>query len=90
MIQVYDKSGYQWDDDDKMKELTEEGTRFLLVREKQLDFDDTPGRLIGFVHFRFTIEGLHHSQPINRCIINTKIINNNDKLITKLIGKFIS
>ena len=55
--QVYDASGYGWDDDDKIKELTEEGTRFLLVREKQLNYDDVPGRLVAFAHFRFTIQG---------------------------------
>ena len=54
---MYDASGYGWDDDDKIKELTEEGTRYLLVREKQLNYDDTPGRLVAFAHFRFTIQG---------------------------------
>ena len=71
LIQVYDASGYGWDDEDKIKELQEDGTRFLLVREKPLDFDDTPGRLIGFVHFRFTIEGLSFTLMNDfLCLIN--------------------
>ncbi len=39
-----------WDDEDKEKELTEDGTRFLLVK-------DAFGDLIAFVHFRFTVQG---------------------------------
>lgn len=53
MEAVYDASGYGWDDDDKRSELTEEGTRFLMLRDESLD--DKP--LIGFVHFRFTVQG---------------------------------
>lgn len=30
MEDLYDSSGYGWDDDDKMRELTEPGSRFLL------------------------------------------------------------
>jgi GNAT superfamily N-acetyltransferase len=57
MEEVYDASGYGWDDSDKMMELTEAGARFLLIRKKRLNFDDRPGDLVGFVHFRFTIQG---------------------------------
>lgn len=49
MESVYDGSGYGWDDDDKLRELSEEGTRFLVVRDAS--------RLVGFVHFRFTVQG---------------------------------
>ena len=46
-----------------MNEMTEEGTRFLLAREKQVN--DVPGRLVAFAHFRFTIQGAkkvrHHT-----------------------------
>ena len=51
MEDVYDASGYGWDDDDKKGELTEDGARFLLLQ------NDTTGELIGFVHFRFTVQG---------------------------------
>ncbi|CAE7379280.1 NAA40 [Symbiodinium microadriaticum] len=34
MESVYDASGYGWDDDDKKKELSEQGARFLIVRER--------------------------------------------------------
>lgn len=53
---VYDASGYGWDDDDKMRELTEQGTRFLLIREKSAE-GCPPGELRGFAHFRFTVQG---------------------------------
>jgi GNAT superfamily N-acetyltransferase len=52
----YEESGYGWDDEDKKKEFTEEGTRFLLVRGSP-DEDGTPGDLLGFVHFRFSVQG---------------------------------
>lgn len=50
MESVYDASGYGWDDEDKKRELTEQGARFLLVRDKS-------GELVGFCHFRFTVQG---------------------------------
>lgn len=52
----YEESGYGWDDEDKKKEFTEEGTRFLIVRAKPEE-DGTPGDLLGFVHFRFSVQG---------------------------------
>lgn len=51
MEEKYDRSGYGWDDEDKEGELTEQGTRFLIVTERGWD---TP---IAFVHFRFTVQG---------------------------------
>jgi len=38
MEERYDASGYGWDDDDKRKELSEEGTRFLLGINLTLPF----------------------------------------------------
>jgi hypothetical protein len=57
MEDVYDNSGYGWDDDDKYRELTEKGTRFLCIREWPVD-DNEKGELVGFVHFRFTVQGI--------------------------------
>lgn len=61
MEDIYDASGYEWDDDDKRSELTEEGTRFLLIHDESSTVDDSAGvvekPLIGFVHFRFTVQG---------------------------------
>lgn len=51
MESLYDASGYGWDDDDKKRELTEQGTRFLIVRERE------SGALAGFCHFRFSVQG---------------------------------
>ena len=53
----YDASGYGWDDEDKERELTEEGTRFLLIRDMSKDSDDENDRIVGFVHFRFSVQG---------------------------------
>lgn len=57
MESVYDASGYGWDDGDKQRELTEPGGRFLLVRENTKSGENTPGKLVGFCHFRFTVQG---------------------------------
>lgn len=51
MEEKYDRSGYGWDDDDKMDELTEKGTRFLILRDRQTCLN------VGIVHFRFTVQG---------------------------------
>eukprot|EP01038_Epipyxis_sp_PR26KG_P009645 gene9645-12985_t len=56
MQEKYDASGYGWDNEDKLRELTEPGARFLLVREWPVDNQDV-GDLVGFVHFRFTVQG---------------------------------
>jgi GNAT superfamily N-acetyltransferase len=53
----YESSGYGWDDEDKMRELTEKGTRFLVVREWPSEKGATKGEPVGFVHFRFTVQG---------------------------------
>eukprot|EP01031_Cornospumella_fuschlensis_P036623 gene36623-44426_t len=50
MFAIYDSSGFGWDDDDKMEELTEKGARFLVVRDAQRNIQ-------AFVHFRFTVQG---------------------------------
>jgi len=51
MEERYDNAGYGWDDEDKERELTEPGARFLVVYEKGWD---TP---VAFCHFRFTVQG---------------------------------
>jgi len=56
MENVYEMSGYGWDDEDKMRELTEQGARFLLVREAPKE-EGVLGKLVCFVHFRFTVQG---------------------------------
>jgi GNAT superfamily N-acetyltransferase len=53
MEEIYDASGYGWDDDDKERELTEQGARFLLLRDKSSE----DHRIVGFIHFRFTVQG---------------------------------
>lgn len=56
MESIYDASGYGWDDEDKQRELVEDGARFLLVREKAVEAG-TRGKLVAFCHFRFTVQG---------------------------------
>ena len=55
MEDIYDASGYGWEDDDKLHMLTEDGTRFLVVRERETD--NKEGDLVAFVHFRFSVQG---------------------------------
>ena len=50
MEELYDEAGYGWDDQDKLSELSEDGTRFLVARNKS-------GERIAFAHFRFTVQG---------------------------------
>jgi GNAT superfamily N-acetyltransferase len=51
MEEIYDASGYGWDDEDKERELTEQGARFLLIK------DNATHELKGYIHFRFTVQG---------------------------------
>ena len=55
MKEVYDKD-YGWDDEDKMSELRENATRFLVVTQ---EFDDNEKltKAVAFVNFRFTLQG---------------------------------
>ena len=57
MEELYDNSGYGWDDDDKRRELSEDGARFLLIREWPEEEGQELGNLIGFAHFRVTVTG---------------------------------
>lgn len=45
-----------WDDDDKLEELTQHGGagRFLIIRERHEE--ETKGKPVGFVNFRFTLQ----------------------------------
>ena len=56
MESIYDLSGYGWDDEDKRGELLEPGARFLLLFDRSKS-SATWGELVGFVHFRFTVQG---------------------------------
>lgn len=56
MEKIYESSGYGWDDDDKMQELTEQGARFLLIRDFSIPTSSNKS-LVAFVHFRFTVQG---------------------------------
>ena len=53
----YDMSGYGWDDEDKHQTLTEQGARFLVIREWPEEEDAKQGEIVGFAHFRFTVQG---------------------------------
>lgn len=47
---IYDASGFEWDDADKIEELNEKGGRFLLAR-------DGGGNVVGVAQWRFTRVG---------------------------------
>ena len=51
MEDIYEDSGYGWDDDEKRDDLREEGARFIIARNNE------NGQPIAFVHFRFTVQG---------------------------------
>lgn len=53
MEAVYEQSGYGWDDEDKLRELSEDGARFLVVHDAS---DGGNNALVGFAHFRFTLQ----------------------------------
>lgn len=57
MEEKYEAAGYGWDDEDKLKELSEDGARFLVVRAAPAEGTAAPGALVGYVHFRFTVQG---------------------------------
>ena len=72
MEERYDDSGYGWDDEDKRMEPDEDGKRFLIVRERVVENEESTsrkpvkGNILGFVHFRFTVQGKnpHQSSPL--------------------------
>jgi ribosomal protein S18 acetylase RimI-like enzyme len=53
----YDMSGYGWDDEDKHMTLTENGARFLVIREWPEEDDAQEGNMVGIAHFRFSVTG---------------------------------
>lgn len=55
MEERYDYSGYGWDDEDKFQTLTEQGARFLVIREWPED-DEAQGTMVGIAHFRFSVQ----------------------------------
>lgn len=73
MEEKYDAAGYGWDDEDKERELTEPGARFLVVTEKGWEtpvgnlscniyyyfyhYFQSSLLLSAFCHFRFTVQG---------------------------------
>ena len=42
MEDLYDDAGYGWDDQDKLSELSEDGTRFLVARNKMENASPSP------------------------------------------------
>ncbi|XP_015929474.1 N-alpha-acetyltransferase 40 [Parasteatoda tepidariorum] len=49
MKDLYDKSDWGWNADEKMSELTSDEARFLVVK-------DSEDKLVGFTHFQFDVE----------------------------------
>eukprot|EP00605_Chrysophyceae_sp_TOSAG23-4_P002771 GSChrysophyteH1.ASY1.ANO1.3055.1 assembled CDS len=57
MEERYDASGYGWDDEDKMRELSEGGARFLVARWSDNADSLDQGELCAIAHFRFSVQG---------------------------------
>eukprot|EP01138_Halocafeteria_seosinensis_P005689 gb/GECG01005816.1/.p1 GENE.gb/GECG01005816.1/~~gb/GECG01005816.1/.p1 ORF type:complete len:286 (+),score=52.38 gb/GECG01005816.1/:1-858(+) len=51
MMQLYINAHWGWADAEKRKELMEDSARYIIARNKE------DGKPVGFVHFRFIIEG---------------------------------
>lgn len=81
MEDKYEASGYGWDDEDKLRELTEKGTRFLVVREG--------GTPVGFVHFRFTVQGEVIDQMAGDPSLHIYDISIEEELQRKGLGKHL-
>ena len=70
MEERYDASGYGWDDEDKERELTEDGARFLLCRWADDADSLDQGELCAIAHFRFSVQGecLSVSLSLSLCV----------------------
>eukprot|EP01036_Dinobryon_divergens_P026790 gene26790-35477_t len=89
MEERYDASGYGWDDEDKLRELTEPGARFLLVREWPVEGDSEVGELVGFVHFRFTVLGEVIDSMVGQPCLHIYDIHLEDDIQRKGLGKHL-
>ena len=87
MESIYETSGYGWDDEDKMKELTEQGARFLLIRERCTS--DATGSLVGFSHFRFTVQGEVMDQMAGEPCLFLWDLQLEDKIQRKGVGRHL-
>lgn len=88
MEDKYEESGYGWDDEDKMRELTEKGTRFLVVREWP-EQGQTKGEPVGFAHFRFTVQGEVIDQMAGHPSLHIYDIHIEDHSQRKGLGKHL-
>ena len=89
MEDLYDNSGYLWDDDDKRRELTEDGARFLLIREWPEEDGQELGNLIGFAHFRVTVTGDFMDEMTGESCLCLWDIHIEDEFQRKGLGRHI-
>jgi len=88
MQKIYESSGYGWDDDEKMKELTEQGARFLLIYDSS-NVGDYQSKLVGFVHFRFTVEGEVIDQMVGEPCLYVWDIQLDEKIQRQGVGRHL-
>ena len=88
MEEKYDRSGYGWDDDDKRREFTEEGTRFFIIRERSPEAG-VAGRIVGFAHFRFSVQGDIIDQMVGTPTLFLWDIHLDESVRRKGLGKHI-
>lgn len=89
MEDKYDASGYGWDDEDKMKELREDGARFILVREWPEEEGVEKGNLVGFAHFRISVTGDFMDEMTGESCLILWDIHLDEEYRQKGIGKHI-
>ena len=89
MEERYDSSGYGWDDEDKMRELSENGARFLIVREWPEDEGSDKGELVAFAHFRFSVQGEFMDEMIGESCLILWDIHIEEEYQRKGLGKHL-
>jgi predicted acetyltransferase len=83
MEEVYDASGYGWDDDDKRSELKDSSTRHLLVCT-------AADELVGFASFQLTLQGEMYEKPIGKAIVFVREFQVVEKYQRRGIGRHVS
>ena len=83
MEDVYDESGYGWDDDDKRSELKDSSTRHLLVRTES-------DELVGFASFQLTLQGEMYEKPIGLACVFVRELQVVEKYQRRGIGRHLS
>jgi ribosomal protein S18 acetylase RimI-like enzyme len=83
MRAVVNASGFGWDTEEKMEELTDKSARFLLIRSAAGE------ELVGFVNFRFTLQGEMEGRMVGAAALFVYDIQLAPAVQRKGLGKFL-